>query len=452
MTEDGPYGLERVAALITNSAPAAVGATSAEQSPPRAIETRPRTLRGRGHTATTDKAWLEAGCYDAGGRLVPNLATAMAVLRSAPEVATAIAYDEMLCAPMLMERLPGTEPSRDDPLPRPVRDDDVSRVQEWMQRLGIQKISKDATHQAVDLRARECAFHPVRDWLNGLEWDASQRLDSWLTAYLGAEETPYSARIGAMFLVSMVARIFKPGCKADYLLVLEGPQGAGKSSACSILGGRWFSDALPDVTTGKDVAQHLPGKWLIEIPELSSLGKAEAEQLKAFITRPVERYRPSYGRKEVIEPRQCVFIATTNEASYLRDPTGGRRFWPVKVGLVDLDALSMNREQLFAEAVERFRDGAKWWPDAAFEREHIRPEQDDRFEADAWEPTVRDYVENRSRVTISEVARQALFIDLPRIGTAEQRRVARILNILGWRPVKDYQGRGYVRGMTHDAP
>lgn len=301
---------------------------------------------------------------------------------------------------------------------------------------------KGHTHQAVDIRAHERSFHPVRDYISGLRWDERSRLPHWLATYLGAEGNAYTDAIGAMFLVSMVARIVEPGCKADYMMVLEGPQGTRKSTACAILGGRWFSDNLPDVTTGKDVYQHLPGKWLIEIAEMSAMSKAEDAALKAFITRPVERYRPSYGRKEVIQPRQCVFIGTTNEAVYLRDETGGRRYWPVKVGGIDTDALTRDRDQLFAEALLRYQSGARWWPDEAFEREHIRPEQEARFEADAWEEIIAAYIETKTKVTVSDVAREGLSIETPRIGTSDQPRIAAALERLGWTRLKrDWRGK-----------
>jgi predicted P-loop ATPase len=255
----------------------------------------------------------------------------------------------------------------------------------------------------------------------------------------------------------------------DYMLILEGPQGGQKSTACAILAGAFFSDGMPDVRSGgKDVSRHLRGKWLIEVAEMSAMDKAESAALKAFITRREERYRPPYGRKEVVEPRQCVFIGTTNAAVYLRDPSSGRRFWPVTVGEIDIEALTRNRDQLFAEAVHLYVKLVPWWPEPRFEREHMQPEQGARYEADAWEETIGKWLTTpekcsiskadpfttvemeRVEITISEVAEKALGLGLAVLGTSQQRRISACLERLGWvRGARTLGRRPWVR--RHDA-
>jgi predicted P-loop ATPase len=383
------------------------------------------------------------------GEPLPNLANALIALREDARWRDLFGYDQMQRASMLLQPVPSRniDAESQEHLPRPVRDADVTSLQEMLQLAGLRQMSKDTVHQAVDLRSHERAFHPVRSYLENLKWDGTPRVDNWLASYLGAEASNYHFGIGRMFLVAMVARIFSPGCKADYMMILEGPQGAMKSSACAILAGALFSDSLPDLrSAGKDVAQHLNGKWLIEVAEMSALDKAGASALKAFITRSTERYRPSYGRKEVIEERQCIFVGTTNKSAYLRDETGGRRFWPVKVGKIAIAELKRDRDQLFAEAVTLYRGNCCWWPSADFERNHIVPEQEARYETDAWEEAIRSYLDKANRVTVLEIAREALYIATPKLGTADQRRIVAALERLGWRRApRAFDGRWWIK-------
>jgi predicted P-loop ATPase len=375
--------------------------------------------------------------HKARGAPLANLANARTALEHAPDLKGLFSYDEMARAVMLNRTIPVVGVATNGPPiePRQLTDVDADALQDWLQHAGLRKLGKEATRQAIELVAHENAFHPVRDYLSGLEWDGKPRLIEWLATYLGAELTPYTATVGTMFLVSMVARVIEPGCKADHMLVLEGAQGTMKSTACATLAGGWFSDGLPDITGGKEVSQHLRGKWLIEVAEMHAMNRAEASLLKSFISRTTERYRPSYGRFETVEERQCIFIGTTNKDTYLRDETGGRRFWPVRTGTIDIDSLRRDRDLLFAEAMRLHRDGAPWWPDKDFEREHIAPEQAARYEGDAWEQPIGDYLQALPvpRTTVGNVAADALKIEKARLGTADQRRIADVMKGLHWR-------------------
>ena len=328
-------------------------------------------------------------CNATWGNIIANVHNAIVLLRS-PSFAAMIDYDELQAAAILRRPVPetGRQPPADFRA-RMLDDIDLTTVQARLQRLWVPFIARNIVAEAIETVARDNSYHPIRDWLDGITWDQTPRLDTWLTDYLGAAASDvhseeYLREIGPKFLISMVARVYRPGCKVDYMLVLEGGQGSIKSTACRALAGsEFFSDALRDITS-KDASQHLRGLWLIEIAELEAMSKAESTAMKAFLTRNVERYRPPYGRKEVIEPRQCVFIGTTNENAYLKDATGNRRFWPVKVGRVELEVLKRDRNQLFAEAAQRFHAGEHWWPDADAEVRTIQPVQASRFAQDLW--------------------------------------------------------------------
>jgi predicted P-loop ATPase len=373
--------------------------------------------------------------------LASNVGNVLLALQQEPELMGAFGYDEMLRCEVLLRPLFRSESNF---TPRPITDADVTSVQSHLQWMGFRRLGAGATHEAVNKHAREHSFHPVRDYLNRLRWDGERRVQSWLAEYLGAQQTEYTEQIGTMFLIGMVARILKPGCKLDYMVVLEGEQGALKSSACAVLAGSYFSDQLPDITT-KESALHLRGRWLIEVAELRAYTRAAIDHFKEFLVRDTERYRPPWGRKEVHEPRQCVFVGTTNKSLYLRDETGNRRFWPVKCGFIDLDALRADRDQLLAEAVKLYGDGVHWWPDRAFEMRIAAAEQEKRFEVDAWEEKIDGYINGKQRATLWEIAAGCLGFeedkDISRFGTADQRRVTAILQRLGWEPRRDMRAR-----------
>jgi predicted P-loop ATPase len=382
---------------------------------------------------TVNGVWI-TDAMEGKSPIASNLGNVLLALREDPAFRDAFSYNEMSCTSILLKPL-----FREDAafVARPVSDADMAVVQEYLQWQGLRRLGRDTVHQAIDVRSRERSFHPIRNYLNSLSWDGTKRLSSWLATYLGAEYNDYTMGVGKMFFISLVARIFEPGCKADHMLVLEGEQGLLKSTACGILGGEHFSDNLPDINAGKETSQHLRGKWLIEVAELHAMSKAEASLLKSFISRTVERFRPPYGRIEVAEPRQCIFVGTTNKDEYLRDETGGRRFWPVKATAIDTDALRADRDQLFAEAVTLYRAEEWWWPTSEFERKFAMPEQAKRLEGDIWEGPISEHLTRvfSQKVTLIEVAQAVGFgIDsMGRLGPREATRIKAVMISLGWK-------------------
>lgn len=238
-----------------------------------------------------------------------------------------------------------------------IQDIDMIRIKRWLADTEFRiEPHTNAILEATSLVADRHRVHPVKDWLNTLKWDGIKRVDTWIKDYCrGRAVEPYLSEISRKFLLAMVKRIFEPGCQWDYVLVLEGKQGKYKSSiARALASDRWFMDNLPDLKD-KDSMLNLQGKWLIELGELADVKRADYNLVKAYLVRRTDTVRPHYGRLKNDVPRQSVFIGTINEGQYLRDPTGNRRYWPVKVGRCDVAALKKVRDQLFAEAMHIYR-------------------------------------------------------------------------------------------------
>jgi len=330
------------------------------------------------------------------------------------------------------------------------QDVDTDRLRIWLaENYGYTPRNADADG-AINVAAQGSPFHPVRDYLDPLTWDGTPRLDTWLARFLGAEESEYTAIVGRRWMIAAVARVYRPGCKADNVLILDGDQGLGKSTALSILGGQWFSDthfALGE----KDGYQQMQGVWICELAELDSFSKADHTRAKMFFASTHDRYRPSYGRRTQEYARQCVFAGTTNADVYLRDPTGNRRYWPVHVTRLDAQALFAYRDQLWAEAVHCFRRGEPWH--VLDDEKHLFiVQQEGRFEVDVWEEIIEQWLITGTtrRVLMSEVMREALKMDPAHMKRPDQMRVGAIMTRLGWRKVRARTDGGRETG--YEAP
>jgi putative DNA primase/helicase len=249
----------------------------------------------------------------------------------------------------------------------PLREDELLNYRCWVDTRGLIIGKNDASDILTSL-ARRNTKNPPKEYFEKLVWDKQPRLDKWLTCYLGAEDQNehYLKLVGSKWMIAAVKRIYEPGCKFDNVLILEGDQYIGKSpslEALATIGGeRYFTDESIDFGGNKDSLMKLQGKLIFEMPELASFRKAETNEIKAFIGRGTDEYRPPYGRKIISRPRMFVFAGSVNPiAGYLTDPTGNKRYWPVKCGKIDIPSINRDKEQLWAEAVYRYKTKEQIW-------------------------------------------------------------------------------------------
>lgn len=281
--------------------------------------------------------------------------------------------------------------------------------------------------------AHENPYHPVGDYLEGLVWDGSPRIDQWLATYCGADDTELNREFGSKLLIAGVRRIKQPGCKFDTMLVLEGPQGAGKSQVAQRLAVRdeWFCGSLDLKSDDKTKAELLARAWIVECQELDGLSKATSQNLKRFLSTATDSYRRAYGRDAGEYPRHCIILGTTNEGAYLRDLTGNRRIWPVMVGQINLDRLSADLDQLWAEAVVREQAGESitlsphLWAAAA-------EAQGQRMVEDAYADVLEDtFADLTGRVSMDSV-KLLLGLDTARMSPLDTKRIMTAMTTLGW--------------------
>lgn len=279
--------------------------------------------------------------------------------------------------------------------PHPLREDEILNYRAWVDTRGLSIGKNDAMDVLITI-ARKNIVNPPKDYFESLVWDNVPRLDTWLTYYLGAEfqDKRYLQLIGSKWLIGIVKRVYEPGCKFDNVLILEGNQYIGKSKIleelATIEGERYFTDESIDFRS-KDSLMLLQGKLIIEMPELASFRKAETDLIKGFITRRIDEYRPPYGRKNAIRPRMFGIGGSVNPtAGYLTDPTGNRRYWPVKCGeKIDIAALIDHKEQIWAEAVHRHKQGEQIWLEPG-EHDLAKIEQSERLIADLMQEKIKN--------------------------------------------------------------
>ena len=291
----------------------------------------------------------------------------------------------------------------------------------------------DRIKRELTALAHEAQYHPVRDFLDGLTWDGVPRLDTWLATYTGADDTELNREFGSKFLIAGVRRIRQPGVKFDTMLVLEGAQGAGKSQLAALLAvkGEWFCGSLDLKSDDKTKAELLARAWIVEWQEMDGMNKTTSQALKKFLSTAVDLYRPAYARNASEFKRHCIILGTTNEASYLRDLTGNRRFWPVKVHRIELLKLEADMTQLWSEAAVRESQresivlSKHLWSDAA-------RLQGDRMVEDDYADVLSDNFAGRVGKVSMDSIKRLLHLDPQRMFSGDSKRIKAAMAALGW--------------------
>lgn len=410
-----------------------------------------------GGGSPVDEDWRAGLTTNREGRIESTLHNLLLILENDEHFAGVFWLNESSNQVLLSRDPPWTGGSRDE-----FTDTDAYELAAWLQRPDRYQmlVTDEMALKAVIAVSRRHRRHPIREYLQALEWDGTPRVERMFIDMMAAEDSVYHQQAAKCFMVGAVARVlwFDPknptqGAKVDFMAVLEDKQGRKKTTAFETLfGAAWFVETM-ESPSHNDFYQILKGCWGVEIAEMHSFGKADVARVKGAITRRVDKYRAPYERAPRSWRRECVFVGTTNEAQWLRDPTGGRRFLPIaltRAADVDIAAIHANRDQLWAEAVHLFNEGFEFWvlPDEAGEQ------QEQRFMEDSWEGRIARWLTGHmtaksadaeppypSRLrwggrvawtTTDELLTYAIGLDPGKHGRPEQMRISDVMTRLGW--------------------
>ena len=314
---------------------------------------------------------------------------------------------------------------------REIRDGDWIEVAHWFRMVRGVGFSKEAITDVLKHVAQRARFNSLADHITTLP-EGNGLLDDWLVRFCSADDTPYTRRVGRWWLISAIARALNPGCQADHVLVLEGAQGIGKTTIFRMLGGEWYDGTVPRLDTNDGVLS-FQGVWIRELSELAGLTRTDFNTVKAVITEKVDRFRPPYGHHFIEAPRRCVFCASVNPGEdYIKDQTGARRFWPVRVGAIDIMGFQKHRDALLGEAKRAFLDGEPWHPpqnDNAMQ-ESIQAVQAARQMSDPWTAIVLAHAERGDQTPDSFY--QALSIEPSKRTQSDANRIGKVLRAAGY--------------------